>query len=420
MEYQKVTGSFPTDPDDIDALIGGDPAPESDELSKLADTLAKIDHAAEKRQLAAAEKRKRAAARRAELVAGAKRTTPAEPTQLRFLNPADCEDSPSRGYVVKGLLAPRDVGCIYGAPGAGKSLISPHIGYMVALSSRAFGMRTDGGQVFYVAPEDPHGLRGRVAALKAVHGDATRFSLVEGVSNLLEDDSPDLKALQNAVADQRPVLIFIDTLAAAFPGLEENTAEHMSRVVSVARSLTVHGAAVVLIHHDTKAQSPTPRGHSVLNGALDVALQLFPRDQDGIVRGTLSKNRNGPCDLDIAFRIGLLDRGHDEDGDPVRLPYVEELSGPAPKREKLPASAAAALAILTDLKRDSDTVSEADWRSACIDGRRVSASDKPDSRAKAFERAVVQLTRRGIVDVRDGQVLTAIELLPDVFEELGE
>lgn len=44
--------------------------------------------------------------------------------------------------------------------------------------------------------------------------------------------------------------------------------------VRIARSLTYHGAAVVLIHHATKAEGSTPREHSVLNGALDVALQL--------------------------------------------------------------------------------------------------------------------------------------------------
>ena len=88
-----------------------------------------------------------------------------KPSRLRFLSPNECADAPSRGYVIKGLLAPGDVGCIYGAPGAGKSLISPHLGYAVAQGRSAFGMRTKPGRVFYVAAEDPHGMRGRVSAL---------------------------------------------------------------------------------------------------------------------------------------------------------------------------------------------------------------------------------------------------------------
>jgi len=343
--------------------------------------------------------------------------SPTPPTTLTFLRPVDCEESPSRGYVIKGLLAPRDVGCIYGAPGAGKSLIAPYLGYQVALGDRAFGMRTKRGRVLYIAPEDPHGLRGRIAALRAEFDDAPDFQLVEGVTNLLDPHSPDLKAVREAVAEHKPDLIFLDTVAAAFPGLEENTAEHMGLVVHFARSLTVDGAAVCLIHHDTKQQSPTPRGHSVLNGALDVALQLFPRDEDGIIRGKLSKNRNGPCDKDIAFRIALLDRGDDEDGDPIRLPYVRELTGPAPRRDKLPRRAQAALAILSELKAVSATVTEAEWRAACVDGRRVSPAEQRDSRAAAFKRALGDLANANIVDVREGMVLTRAELEPNDFDE---
>jgi len=411
LEDQKLTGGLPTVPDDADALIGGVNEPfDVDTHVKALDALQ------------SSAKERAAAARRRTLERRAARglKPPPEPSKLSFLSPVECEESADRGYVVKGLLAPRDVGCIYGAPGAGKSLISPHIGYMVALSGRAFGMRTDGGVVFYVAPEDPHGLRGRVTALRLKHGDANRFSLVEGVSNLLEPGSPDLLALRQAVADQRPVLIFIDTLAAAFPGLEENTAEDMGRVVNIARLLTEHGAAVVLIHHDTKAQSPTPRGHSVLNGALDVALQLFPKDQDGIVRGTLSKNRNGSCDLDIAFRIGLLDRGDDCDGDPIRLPFVEELSGPTPKRDKLSPAQRGALAVLSDLKAASVTVSEIEWRAACVNGRKVSGSEVADNRRRTVDRTIADLCRLGLIDVRDGDVLTRSELQPDAFDEVDQ
>lgn len=344
--------------------------------------------------------------------------------RLRFLAPAECEASPSRGYIVKGLLAPGDVGCIYGAPGAGKSLISPHIGYQVARGERAFGMRTRAGCVFYVAPEDPHGLRGRVTALKLRHGDAPSFFLVEGLSDLLSPDSADLAALRAAVTEREPVLIFLDTLAASFPGLEENTAEDMGRVVAVARSLAEGGAAVVLIHHDTKAQSPTPRGHSVLNGALDVALQLFPKDQNGIVRGSLTKNRNGPCDLDIAFRIALQDLGDDDDGDPIRLALVDELSGPAPRRERLPASSAAALGILRELRAGALGVTEAEWRDACVEGRSVSASDDRASRRKAMDRAFADLARRSAIELHGGLVAPVDEgglgsALVDAFDEIG-
>jgi|tagenome__1003787_1003787.scaffolds.fasta_scaffold20989225_5 hypothetical protein len=332
--------------------------------------------------------------------------------------PADCAASPRRGYVVKRLLAPSDVGCIYGAPGAGKSLIAPHIGYMVALGELAFGLRTKQGKVLYVAPEDPDGLSGRVEALLAQHGDTPDFHLVSKVTDLLEEGSVDLADVRTLVAELKPALIFIDTLAMGFPGLEENSAEDMGRVVHKARSLTEHGAAVCLIHHDTKAGTPTPRGHSILNGALDFALQLV-RDEEGIIRGKLSKNRNGPCDLDIAFRIATVDRGEDEDGDPVKLPYVAELTGAAPKREKLSPAQRGALAVLSDLRAVSLTVSEAEWRAACLDGRKVSGSDVADNRRRTVDRTIGELARLELIVVRDGKVFLPAELERSPFDDIG-
>lgn len=60
-------------------------------------------------------------------------------------------------------------------------------------------------------------------------------------------------------------------------------------------------------------------GASLLNGALDVAIHV-KRDDFGIIRGRLTKNRNGTCERDIAFRIAIEDGGVDEDGDQITLP----------------------------------------------------------------------------------------------------
>jgi hypothetical protein len=101
--------------------------------------------------------------------------------------------------VVKGLIAPRDVLILFGPPGAGKSVIGPHIAYAVARGVAMFGRRTRGGPVLYVAAEDPHGMRQRVTALRLAHGDAPGFWLVEGVSDLLAEKRGDAAALRAVV-----------------------------------------------------------------------------------------------------------------------------------------------------------------------------------------------------------------------------
>ncbi|WP_420331823.1 AAA family ATPase [Oceanicaulis alexandrii] len=350
----------------------------------------------------------------------------APPSRLSFLSPEECVNAPARGYTIKGLAAPGDVGCIFGPPGAGKSLLAPHLGFALAQGREAFGMRTKAGPVMYVAAEDPHGMRSRIAALRGEHGDALGFTLVEGVSNLLEAKSADLAALLEAVKTRRPSLIVVDTLALAFPGLEENSAEGMGRVVAAARKLAETGATVILVHHGTKADGGTPRGHSVLNGALDFALQV-ERDEEGIVRAKLTKNRNGPCDRDIAFTIATRTLGEDEDGDPITAALVNELAGTA-RRSKLSPAQEAALSILLDIEREkaaddpdfggSVRVPESDWRMACIQSRALSGSESEENRKRAFRRVVKDLAGQGRIVFEGDYVRSATPCVYAVFDDV--
>ncbi|MFN3953396.1 MAG: bifunctional DNA primase/polymerase [Pararhodobacter sp.] len=318
--------------------------------------------------------------------------------RLTFKAPAECGNVAARPYVLKGLLAGGDVAAIVGAPGVGKSLIGPRVAFGVAQGGEVFGMRTRRGRVFYVAAEDEHGMDNRVAALRDEYGDAPDFRLVGGVTSLFPD-SPDLAALRAAVKAERPALIVIDTVAMAFPGLKENEADAMGRVVAAARSLTKWGAAVVLIHHDTKEGGGLPRGHSILNGALDMSLHLTR--EGGIVRGRPTKNRNGSADIDVAFTIGTRVVGVDSDGEDVTAAFASDLDASAagPKIERLNSSALAALDILARLLEGGEPVTESIWRKSCTEGREVSGSDNAKSRATAFTRAVQELTRKDRVEI---------------------
>ncbi len=328
--------------------------------------------------------------------------TPAA-SRLTFLTPDECDASETRKYLIKDMVSHGDVGCIFGAPGAGKSLAGPFLGYMVALGKEAFGMRTRQGKVFYVAAEDHHGMKGRVKALKREYGSTDGFILVGGISRLLpaagEKRAPDLQALLDAVEAQRPDLIFIDTLAVAFGSFDENSAEPMNQIVRIARALTTWGAAVVLIHHDTKSESGTPRGHSVLNGALDMALHVKKDSDAGIIRGKLTKNRNGSCERDIAFTISADSFGFDDDGDPMTFPRCNPMVGVPKKIKRLAPSRQATLDILAQA---GGRLSEKEYKSLVADSRSVSASDDANSRRTIAGKAISDLTREHRITFSDG------------------
>lgn len=329
---------------------------------------------------------------------------------LTFQTPAECAATPSRVYLWKGMLAAGDVAAIVGAPGAGKSTLAPRLAYAVAQGTPVFGRRVKQGSVLYVAGEDAAGMRARLAALRQEHGEAEALALVSGVSDLLTTGSPQLVALRRAVKERRPPLVILDTLAACFPGLEENSAEGMGHVVKVARSLAQWGAAVVLLHHDAKVGDGLPRGHSLLNGALDMVLTLTREGR--VVRGCLRKNRNGPPEGELAFEISTVTLGQDEDGDPIGVAVAREIAaGDLPKREaRLSPSANAALRRLSELiEREGKEVASGrpgvaseTWREACCAGAELSASDNRANRRKTFTRAVQELATKGRVEHRDG------------------
>ncbi|MEM9910283.1 MAG: AAA family ATPase [Pseudomonadota bacterium] len=375
----------PTPDDDLDALLGPDPEPEK----------------------------------------------PLDYDGLTFATPAECAASDPRPYLVKGLLAARDVACIVGAPGVGKSLLAPRLAYAVALGEPVFDRRVKRAGVFYVAAEDEHGMRGRLRALHDDLGDAPNLHLVGGVTDLLTTEAVKVKGktrqrcrqadtLTKAVKEQRPGLVVIDTLAMAFPGLEENSAEGMGRVVALARRLTKWGAAVILIHHDTKAGDGLPRGHSLLNGALDVSIHL-DKKASGVVRGKLSKNRNGSCEADLAFTIRPAEIGIDDDGDAITAAVCEPCDPVADMRTTpmLTERQQGALDALDDAG-GVEWVSRADWRAAVEDHPVFIAIDTHETRKRAFNRSVKDLIERGFVEAesRDNGRFRRFVEYREIFDDL--
>ena len=336
---------------------------------------------------------------------------------LTLLSPADCAVSPSRGYVVKGLIAPGDVAIVFGHPGSGKSILAPHIAYGVAQGREVFGRRVREGLVFYVPAEDPHGMRQRVHALQLEHGDVIEnFRVVEGIGSLLDQDSRDPDVLFDLVKEQRPALIVIDTIAAAFRGIRENDSDDMGKVTSYARMLAKTGAAVLLVHHSPKADDSSPRGHGSLNGDADMTIKLSLEPGSTVCTGTLLKNRNGPSGTTLAFSIKSAEVGVDEDKEIITAPLAVETDGPPAKRRKLSQNEALARRFLVDLiamkgkplpagplSPNLPCVPEEDWRAEC-ETRRLSTCEIKKDRTKVYGRAVRGLQSKGSVAMRDGLV----------------
>ena len=166
-------------------------------------------------------------------------------------------------------------------------------------------------------------MKQRVRALFELMGDAPNFYLQPMPVDFLNPDAGDIAEIEALIRRIRPGLVILDTIARAFPGLEENGPDQMGRVVAVVRQFTmICNSAVMTLHHPPKEGIMSPRGHGVLNGDLDVSLYITgERDQPRTI--TMGKNRNGPSDLSFTFGIVSHHLGTDADGDPITAPVAE-------------------------------------------------------------------------------------------------
>ena len=329
------------------------------------------------------------------------------PIRRKLFTSKDYRLNANEPYIIKHLIAPGNVCALLGQPGAGKSTLAPHLAYAIAQGRPVFGMRTTPGRTLYIAAEDLKGVEKRVGALGIEHGH-TDDCAVTGCGNLLEP--LERAKVVATVTEFRPALVILDTLAAAFAGMDENSSQDMGRVVEFARSIAATGPAVLLIHHPAKAGDGSPRGSGVLNGTLDMTLTLAPDDVHGpdtIVRGRPPKNRNGTTAREIAFRKQVINLGVDSDGDAITttLPLeIEADAVSAAKSPRLTSQQSKALQALNGALSEGQAihvdgrmvVREADWRAAC-DARALTTSDKPDTQGRTFRRAAGDLVEAKLI-----------------------
>lgn len=214
---------------------------------------------------------------------------PVEQQVKRIFNPItflDLLKMPSKEWLVSQVFGAGDIGMIYGPPGCGKTFVI--IDMIIQLCrGQQWANRfevTRPLNVAYCAGEGLGGLPSRFAAI-AEHYDITslhNFAFYPVPPQLYDDTAEatinhfcnDWKARQLAKeADALDVLI-IDTLHTATIAADENSAQHMGKVLHSCRLAGNDlGCVVVLVHHTNKSGS-IERGSSALRGAMDFMIKI--------------------------------------------------------------------------------------------------------------------------------------------------
>lgn len=252
-----------------------------------------------------------------------------------FLTEADVDDLPPFRWMIPNVLPETGIALLYGKTGEGKSFIAIDLAEAIAHGTSAWGQKFEPGNVLYVAAEGVSGVGKRFKGWRAHNGNllpgknlivvpkAVDFRDAKGVSEFSERLRLNLDGQK-----QRLRLVVIDTLSRCFGGGDENSQAAMSAFIgNIQRDIVDRFQCLALIlHHTPRANSETPRGSNVNDGAADTML-LVSKQSDGQLV-TVVKQKEGEEGVSLFFRRNEVELpSHDGESETTLVMTFEERRG---------------------------------------------------------------------------------------------
>lgn len=324
------------------------------------------------------------------------------PTDYPVLSASELAATYSYDYAVKGLMPAKGVASIYGTTGAGKSFLTFDMAGSIAMGKRWFGYRTKQRRCLYLGLEAQSEFHKRWCAYTARHGSEVGQHMGFGVAPL---DLGSSNAVDSVISTMNKLgfaggVVFIDTLACAMPGLNENEAGTISLILANAKRIALEAnALVVLVHHSGKDTNNGPRGSSAFSSGLDSVIEVKREGKTNNRSWVVAKVKDGLDGATHNFMLDVVELGYDDDGDIIDSCVIEGLG----YVEKPPTGASGialkALASVTThqptpadiadrycLPSPHDLAKLSDWKAACI-AQGISDAKNNDGITKAFNRA---------------------------------
>lgn len=315
-----------------------------------------------------------------------------ERLRSRLLTAAQVEALPPPSYLLDGIIVENSLGMIYGKWGAYKSVTALDWSASISTGAWWFGRRVRQGPVLYVAAEGLAGMGKRLRAWR-IHRriyDLPNLHFVRGAVPLLS--LPDVIALRTVALEINPILIVVDTLSRSMAGGDENKPRDMSMLVDNITNLQeATGAAVWVVHHDTKAEGSSGRGHSSLPGAMDTIVEV--KATEGRAQLTIEKQKDDAKAQPIRLHAVVvpLESGSDEEDNTSVV--LDDRPDPNRGDDELQGKAAIVLEALERVAM-KDGVSSTIWSESAL-GLSVSKSTFHEHKKTLIVRGLVRQIGEG-------------------------
>lgn len=223
---------------------------------------------------------------------------------FRLLTADDLAKLPPLRWLVDKEIPAESFAVLYGPTGSGKSFVTLDYGLRIAQHS----------PVVYVAAEGAHGYAARVLAWCRHHKlPAGQIRFIAVAPNLL--DMGDVAEIVATVAEVKPVLVIVDTLARTMIGGDENTQRDMGLFVAACDRIRMATDGTVLVVHHTGRNGSHERGSTVLRGAADQVISI--ENEDSLIRLACEKSKDSAGFPQRGLRLVTVETGRTlEDGTP--------------------------------------------------------------------------------------------------------
>jgi hypothetical protein len=316
-------------------------------------------------------------------------------------------------FLVDGMIERGSLTMIFGKPASGKSFLAVDLAASIA-TGRAFqGLKTQKGDVVYIAGEGYRGLKRRFNAWSKYH-DVSPEEIRVMISRSAVDysDREAAQELENELLKAKaeglsPILLIIDTLARNHSG-DENSNSEMGKFISVIDQFNVKfDCATLIVHHSGHGESQRARGASALRGALDSEFSC-EKDRSTVVI-SCSKMKDAEAPENLAMSLKSVEIGVAKDGKQISSAVLIR-NDEAQIRSKITVSIANKLKTFHEAVRVNGNITKLGdvilEKSVPLEGWREifyrrSPADTQEAKRKAFERARKDLVEKGFLEVKD-------------------
>ena len=316
-------------------------------------------------------------------------------------------------FLVDGMIERASLTMIFGKPASGKSFLAVDLAASIATGTAFQGLKTQKGDVVYIAGEGYRGLKRRFNAWSKYH-DVSPEEIRVMISRSAVDysDREAAQELENELLKAKaeglsPILLIIDTLARNHSG-DENSNSEMGKFISVIDQFNVKfDCATLIVHHSGHGESQRARGASALRGALDSEFSC-EKDRSTVVI-SCSKMKDAEAPENLAMSLKSVEIGVAKDGKQISSAVLIR-NDEAQIRSKITVSIANKLKTFHEAVRVNGNITKLGdvilEKSVPLEGWREifyrrSPADTQEAKRKAFERARKDLVEKGFLEVKD-------------------